>query len=63
MLEQCSGAAGKSRQRRARQLPVTDQRVVNQHAVLVSAVCGFCLDLEGEQSLSFAKYCIHVTKV
>lgn len=57
MLEQCSGAAGKSR-RRARQLPVSNRRVVNQRAVLVSAVCGFCLDEGGEQSLSFSTYCI-----
>lgn len=39
MLEQFSGAAGKSRQRRVRQLPVTDQRVVNQCALLVSEQC------------------------
>lgn len=32
--------------------------LVNQCAVLVSAVCGFCLDEGGEQSLSFSMYCI-----
>lgn len=41
MLEQCSGAAGKSRQRRAGQLPVSDRRVVSQCAVLVSEQCVF----------------------